>query len=148
MSLGVCLCQLVKNLWCTVCTSSFTVYNNFFPMEWSQQLDIQPKSEWGRGSSNNSTHSRMRSFQRLSPKKGASDECSLPGVRHTIARCINRRAQQHIHHLPWKRGRIADVNCRLRVCDVIKSRMGPHRLPAWRCGQCAGRETGNSFGVA
>ena len=80
----------------------------------------------------------FNSVQRLSPKKGASDECSLPGVRHTIDRCINRRAQQHIHHLPRKRGRIADVNCRLRACDVIKSRMGPHRLPAWGGGQWTG----------
>ena len=39
-----------------------------------------------------------------------------------------RRAQQHVRHLPWKRGRIADINCRLRVCDVINSRiMGPHQ---------------------
>ena len=41
----------------------------------------------------------------------------------------------------------ADVNCRLRVCDVIKSRMmGPHRLQLGDAG--GGRKTGNLFGVA
>ena len=44
-------------------------------------------------------------------------------------------------------GRIVDVNCHLRVCDVIKSRiMGPHRLQLGDAG--GGRETGDLFGVA
>ena len=45
------------------------------------------------------------------------------------------------------RGRIADANCRLWVCDVIKSQiMGPHRLQLGNAG--GGRETRNLFGVA
>ena len=67
MSLGVGLCQLVKNLWYTVCTSSARCTS----LERSQQLDIRTnlKTAKGRGSSNSSAHSRMRSLPPSTPSR-------------------------------------------------------------------------------
>ena len=54
-------------------------------------------------------------------------------------RSVYRRAQQHVRHLPWKRGRIAAVNCRLRVCDVIKRILnGRTDFQLWGCGRWTG----------
>ena len=83
MSLGVGLCQLVKNLWYTVCTSS----SRCTSLERSQQLDIRTKLEDSQRSRfikqlRPLAHAQFATFdsvQRLSPKKGASDKNSLPG---------------------------------------------------------------------